>query len=288
MTYQCFSSILFTTHIVIVCIYNGFRKDVISVKLEKLSDTRIRCTLNRDDLDDRELRISELAYGSEKAKALFRDMMQQAACEFGFEAEDIPIMIEAIPISPDCLILDITKVEDPDELDTRFSNFTPTEDKEDSSEDTNGAFADEILNCFEQIADLMNNGEEKENKQETEKKETLRKKKNSKVHRELVKNQNSPMVRIFSFESLNSVCALARVLVPFYQGKNTLYKDSKMNRYYLCITLSQHTPEEFNKVCNLASEFGRIERTSYASLSYFEEHYDKIVSDNALQVLTNY
>ena len=68
------------------------------------------------DLKDREIRISELAYGTEKARALFRDMMQQASYEFGFEADDIPLMIEAIPMLPDALILLITKVEDPDEL----------------------------------------------------------------------------------------------------------------------------------------------------------------------------
>ena len=31
--------------------------------------------------------------------------MQQAAYEFGFEAEDIPLMIEAIPLSADTIIL---------------------------------------------------------------------------------------------------------------------------------------------------------------------------------------
>ena len=49
--------------------------------IEKINDHQIRCTLNQKDLSDRELRISELAYGSEKAKALFRDMMQQASYE---------------------------------------------------------------------------------------------------------------------------------------------------------------------------------------------------------------
>lgn len=47
-------------------------------------------------------------------------MMQQASVELGFEADDTPLMIEAIPVSPDCLILIVTKVEDPEELDTRF------------------------------------------------------------------------------------------------------------------------------------------------------------------------
>ena len=57
---------------------------------------------------------------------VFHDMMQQAAAEFGFEAEDIPLMIEAIPTSSDSIVLIITKVEDPEELDTRFSKFAPS------------------------------------------------------------------------------------------------------------------------------------------------------------------
>ena len=107
------------------------------MKIEKVNENQIRCTLTREDLASRELKISELAYGTEKAKSLFRDMMQQANFEFGFEAEDIPLMIEAIPLNADCIVLIITKVEDPDELDTRFSRFAPSvteESDEDSDE----------------------------------------------------------------------------------------------------------------------------------------------------------
>ena len=96
------------------------------MKIEKINDNQIRCTLTRTDLAERQLQLSELAYGTEKAKSLFHDMMQQAAYEFGFEAEDIPLMIEAIPASSDSIVLIITKVEDPDELDTRFSKFAPS------------------------------------------------------------------------------------------------------------------------------------------------------------------
>ena len=97
-----------------------------NMKIEKVNENQIRCTLTREDLAERQIKLSELAYGTEKAKMLFRDMMQQAAYEFGFEAEDIPLMIEAIPLNADCIVLIITKVEDPDELDTRFSKFAPS------------------------------------------------------------------------------------------------------------------------------------------------------------------
>ena len=55
------------------------------MKIEKINDNQIRCTLTRADLADRQLKLSELAYGTEKARSLFHDMMQQAAFEVGFE-----------------------------------------------------------------------------------------------------------------------------------------------------------------------------------------------------------
>ena len=63
------------------------------MKIEKINDNQIRCTLTREDLESHQIRISELAYGTDKAKKLFRDMMQQAQIQFGFEADNIPLMI---------------------------------------------------------------------------------------------------------------------------------------------------------------------------------------------------
>lgn len=97
------------------------------MKIERLNENQIRCTLNKSDLASRQLKINELAYGSDKAKELFRDMMQQASYELGFEAEDTPVMIEAIPISSECIVLIVTKVDNPEELDTRFSRFSPSD-----------------------------------------------------------------------------------------------------------------------------------------------------------------
>jgi negative regulator of genetic competence, sporulation and motility len=88
------------------------------MKIEKINENQIRCTLTKQDLAERQIKLSELAYGTEKVKSLFRDMMQQASFEFGFDAEDIPLMIEAIPLNSECIVLVITKVEDPEELDT--------------------------------------------------------------------------------------------------------------------------------------------------------------------------
>ena len=264
------------------------------MKFEKINENQIRCTLNKADLADRDLLIHELAYGTPKAKALFREMMQQASYEVGFEAEDIPLMIEAIPVSPDCLVLIITKVEDPEELDTRFSKFTkpqsidlsegdddePAEEEDedvttiyDQTDDAspipfggNGTIADAldfltpITNAIKQAKDAARAEKEK--------------------HQE-----DREVQRVFLFKDLQTLIQLAPKLQLIYTEENSLYKDSANNCYYLFLNKGNATPEAFGQISGLLSEYGKRIPYTYASASYYKEHFDVIIEKKAIKVL---
>lgn len=258
------------------------------MKIEKVNDHQIRCTLTREDLADRELKISELAYGTEKAKNLFRDMMQQASFEFGFEAEDIPLMIEAIPLNSDCIVLIITKVEDPEELDTRFSKFAPsvhdTEDNLDDMIDSLSEGADDVLDLFKKIhegkySDAL---EEKEAVPASEEGQPAGTKKKP----VLSVPENQELTRIFSFDSISTLTRISHILLPCYNGINSLYKNNAKHRFMLVISKSNHTPVEFNKICNILSEYGTCEKYVSASEAYLEEHFEPLIRDNAIQSLS--
>ena len=269
------------------------------MKIEKVNDNQIRCTLTKEDLADRQIKLSELAYGTEKAKSLFRDMMQQAAYECGFEAEDIPLMIEAIPLSADTIILIITKVEYPEELDTRFSQFAPGEIEEEDSEaysvedaakifETAGA--DDILDMFRRIqAESQNMPEDLKKESEfVPLQKALNSKKQKKAEDEVQKQPEIvDITKLYVFNRLDEVNRLAHVMKGFYNGCNVLYKNNVNRKYYLVISKSQHTPEEFNKVCNILSEYAHQEKYSAAVEAYFEEHYEVILKENALQILSS-
>ena len=254
------------------------------MKLERISENQIRCTLNRNDLINRELKISELAYGSEKAKALFHDMMAQASDELGFEAQDLPLIIEAIPVSGDCVVLIITKVEDPEELDTRFARFTPvTDDDDDSDEDFEAADdsdtqsytgADEILDLFKRIQEnVLGDITSPSDTTATSKKSA----KDSDITIEIT--------RIFSFHNLSEVSAFAEAAHAMICGTNTLYKDEHTGRFYLVLHKDDATPEEFNCLCNAATEYGKRESFTYATTAYYNEHYTTMIKNQALQIL---
>ena len=123
------------------------------MKIERINENQIRCTLTSLDLSSRNLNLGELAYGSEKARSLFREMIQKASNEVGFDAEDIPLMVEAIPLSGESVMLVITKIEDPEELDTRFSKFSPL--SEDGAENLWGGLANELLEGADGLMELF-------------------------------------------------------------------------------------------------------------------------------------
>lgn len=264
------------------------------MKIEKVSENQIRCTLTREDLADRQIKLSELAYGTEKAKSLFREMMQQAAFECGFEAEDIPLMIEAIPLSGDTIILIITKVEYPEELDTRFSQFSQSSEQEgtygDSSSRVTGGESEFETVGADDILDLFKKIQAERKKAEADlKKDAQFVPLEKAIQRDNTGAEDAPLVvditKLFVFNRLDEVSRLAHVLKGFYNGCNVLYKNVTTRKYYLVISKSQHTPEEFNKVCNILSEYARQEKYTSAVGAYFEEHYETIIKEHALQVL---
>lgn len=241
------------------------------MKIEKLNDNQIRCTLTRTDLADRQLKLSELAYGTEKAKSLFHDMMQQASFEFGFEADDIPLMIEAIPASADSIVLIITKVEDPEELDTRFSKFAPAPSGDYDSRQNDAL---DKLEGAEEFLDLLNKV-----------KEAVSEPPNESVDKPVVGDKKLG-IRLFSFPTMDSVIHSASLLDSMYFGSNTLYKDESRDIYILALAQSKHSTNEFNKICNMLSEYGALEKASSASLAFLEEHCKVIISTDAVQKLS--
>ena len=91
---------------------------------------------------------------------------------------------------------------------------------------------------------------------------------------------------MFEFKNLEDVERLAQVLAGFYEGTNDLYKDDGKNRLLLLVQKNDHTPEEFNKVCNVISEYAVHKKYLPAKEAFLKEHGKLLVKGNALQVIS--
>lgn len=250
------------------------------MRIEKINDNQIRCTLFASDLESRELKLSELAYGTEKAKNLFHDMIEQADKEFGFQANEMPLMIEAIPVSVDCIILVITRVDNPDELDEKFASFAPLNGdfkNDDSDFDSPKEISEELVSYMDKIVksaqpDFVPMSESLQSS----------KKDNAKL----------PNVRTnetFTFSSWDTASDAARkcMIVNPISITSKLFKNSD-SEYILYISGDTDNYEHYKQICTILSEYGEPKKANYAVLSYLNEHSRILVKENALSILSQY
>ena len=237
------------------------------MKIEKINDNQIRCTLSKEDLENRNIKLSELAYGTGKTRELFQDMMQQANDDFGFEVNDIPLMVEAIPVSPESIILVITKVEDPEETENHLSKFfSKTKDLHDAllshMEDSGLSLSD-----FEEIEAGDSEFSEKNSgaKDDSE--------------------NDSLLYSIYMFNNLSEIITVSKLLAPFYKGDSSVYKSPFNNKYYLSLCMEVEEEKQLNKICSILTEHGTRENPTYVKELFYMEHYDEILGEKAIEKL---
>lgn len=224
------------------------------MKIEKINNNQIKCVLNKSDLTNRQIKVSELAYGTDKAQELFKDMMSQANVEFGFEANDVPLMIEAVPLSADSIMLIITKVDNPDDIEDKFTNLpVPTtrtfkkKDVESTSTEVNETVGEEKSDIKDELIDVF---------------------------------------YVYTFKHMDDISIATAQINDFKFTKSMLFKDPSASLFYLTI-VADNIPRWANRVIRgTLSEYGETLHYRHSALSYFQEHFDTIIKDNAIQVMS--
>ena len=80
------------------------------MKIEKISDSQVKFILSKTDLEEHNIQMAELAYGSEKTHRLLQEMMRQANEECDFKTDNTPLMIEAMLVGTSHVVIVVTKI----------------------------------------------------------------------------------------------------------------------------------------------------------------------------------
>lgn len=234
------------------------------MKIEKLNENQLKITLAPEDLSIRGLALTELSYGSSKTKDLYNELVEQAISEFGFESEEGALVIEAIPTSKGNLIIFITKNPTADDLDTRFSRFSP--DFQEISDDTQ--------NEFIPLTDMLKINDQTDKKTKSSENKSVDKVSVSEL-----------TTKIFIFKSLEAVTELALHINGLFSGKSSLYKNPQTKLYFLILEKNPSDKDIFGKICNIASEFSIQSHSNYATTAVINEHCEKIIGNDAITIL---
>ena len=234
------------------------------MKIEKIDDNSIKCTLSSLDLSSRNLNLRDMTYGSQAAKRLFNEMMQKAKEEVGFSIENTPLMIEAVPLQGGAVQLIISKVDDPEELDTRFSKFSAV------GSGQNGWISELATQILEGAQGLM------KQLKETEEEPGVAEEK---------KESGDEGIRLYRFRTLDRVIDAAKAVSYCDLGANSLYKAEDKKGYYLSLHSKGDDIDSLNRAANLLLEYGERVNGGSATEAYYKEHMEQLIQENALQKL---
>lgn len=81
------------------------------MKIEKLSDDKIRITLNLQDLEAQNIDFQTFMSNPIESQDIFLDMLDKAEEEVGFVTEDYRLMIEALAMSNGNFVLTVTRIQ---------------------------------------------------------------------------------------------------------------------------------------------------------------------------------
>ena len=90
------------------------------MRIERISDTQMKFVLMQSDLEERDIKISELSHSSDKTQQLFKEIMQLVQDEEVFTSESAPFLIEAMRVGVDSLAVIVTKMNAED-LEKRYN-----------------------------------------------------------------------------------------------------------------------------------------------------------------------
>ncbi len=256
---------------------------------EKLNDNQIKCVLDKEDLFSRKINIKDLFYGSPETEQLFKEVVSKAQVNFDFNTQKFPISIDAIPLPNDTLVIIITIVEDPEEIDSRFSRFTPdpnaASDKLFSSKADTSAGPEDIFSFFSNIANQISNSP----KDSPEDPNLFDSVKNTSptfenAIIEAPYGVTTAYTIIFKFENIDKIIELSNMLIKIYHDQNSLYKLG--TSYYLFVNYTLDNKEYFYRICDLISEYGNLVINSPTTSEHILEHAELIIADNAIQELS--
>ena len=237
------------------------------MKIEKISDAQIRVTLNTTDLQDRDIKLGELAYGSVKAQALFKDMMLKAHEDFGFDTENVPLMIEAVPLSPESIMILITKIKDPSEIEEKLDSL--------GTRPTHRTFKDALTkNLFDLDEDISYRLETPEDTPQEAEAET-----------ETVTTKTL-LPFFYRFDTFTDVSSATKRIEPVYFGETSLYKYQE--KYFLVLYPNQKSNNDPAILTSLLEEFGKGGKSSALYEPFLIEHGKLLIPNHAVEILSKY
>lgn len=215
------------------------------MKIEKVSDNRIKIMFDSDELEENNISVHSFLANSEDTKKLFIAILDIANEEFGFNAKDCKINYETISFDNKKFMIIITKAL----CNTKInSNNSPYNLLEIYNTQTSNNFEDETTSNYYKYS-----------------------------------NKDILFYKFSSIEELFNFCTFLTSSYLKINFKNSLYQYH--NNYFLKVNLQELDNIERTTITSIMCEYTDSIYLSNLAISKFNETCNLLIENNAIQSL---
>ena len=126
------------------------------MKIEKITDNIFRVTITLNDLEKRQIDINSIDINSPQTIALFNDLMEQVANQFGFDFTGTQLIIDPVPNLDNSFDITITKIDKEMDFESIHKYIKTRYKKSDVSvkKKSGGVFSNILVYMFKTFDDV--------------------------------------------------------------------------------------------------------------------------------------
>lgn len=239
------------------------------MKFRKIDENTISCILSEEDMLENNIVLEDFFRDKNKIHDFMDVLIQRAKEEVGFETSGDLFSLQIMPLPQNGLA--ITFSDSPDDGARGFVDHLK-HTMEQIEEETEHLSSHDIEHILQGMLEDIENLDEKEKSEN--KKNSSRKRQN-----------NATKMRIYEFDSMESLEEFCSVPKLEKNIKSSLYKDEVENLYYLVLEKGRLSMKKFDICCELAMDFSSFVSDKLFQKSYCEEHYTCILEKKAVATL---
>lgn len=239
------------------------------MKIEKINDNRLKCSITTDDLVEREITVEEVVDKTHRAKRLFTDAFVKSLRMFGSKPDCLVVATAVTPSSETVATLTLIGVDSDDEgLSILSKNLQ--EVKAEAPPETEFNF--------------QTFSRSKKSKESSPQPYFDQNQAPQHQHEESLSDDFISFV--YAFPNLQRIIDVASAHGATLEIESDIYKDKDKGDYFLI--LKKKEPDDFKRACILLCEYGEPLGPGDFFLSYMYEHCLPILQNNALKDLSSF
>lgn len=246
------------------------------MEFKRIDDTKFQCLLDEDDLEDNNISLDDFFRNdTKKIHGLLDVILEEAQKSIGIMMDGGVMSLQLAPQPNHTILLTISSGHD------EFSDMIRNAGK---------MMTDRILS---DIHDAGSNVIKKEDAGDAIKSapfvpvEKLEEQIKNKL-KKTAKQQESQMIAIYRFASMQAVEEFAQNCPKTWGLKNSLYKHKEQACFYYIVERTRCAQEKYQYICDLLTEYGGYVSSKKETAAYIMEHCEILIENNAVNIMKKY